>query len=98
MNKMVGRVGDTPCIGSLDGWLLPPLFFPSSSSQSLFSTLLLFLHFLPLGGSVRISGSGDGVERGYLGHCFERAFVSSGHSVFPRLHVSWDDLGKRKWR
>lgn len=98
INKMVGRVGDTPCIGSLDGWQLPPLFFPSSSSHSLFSTLLLFLHFLPLGGSIRISGSGGWVGRGYFGHCFERAFVSSRHSVFPRLHVFWDDLGEGKWR
>lgn len=44
VNKMVGRVGDTPCVGRLPGWLLPRPFcfcplvslssLPASSSRS----------------------------------------------------------------
>lgn len=101
VNKMVGRVGDTPCIGGLAGWLLLPLPL-STSSHPRFSaplSLSFFLHVPPLlGGSFRISGSGSWTGRSCLGHALISEGVSEGTqlSVSPRLYVfgvTWEGDG-----
>uniref|UniRef100_A0A8C4LCG4 Uncharacterized protein n=1 Tax=Equus asinus asinus TaxID=83772 RepID=A0A8C4LCG4_EQUAS len=101
VNKMVGRVGDTPCIGGLAGWLLLPLPL-STSSHPRFSaplSLSFFLRVPPLlGGSFRISGSGSWTGRRCLGQALLSEGISEGTqlSVSPRLHifgVTWEGDG-----
>ena len=78
VNKMVGRVGDTPCIGSPGGWLPPPPSLSASSHALLVPSPLPPLT-PPPGGSFRISGSGSRVGR--------RCLMSCGHSAL--CHVTW---------
>jgi hypothetical protein len=86
VNKMVGRVGDSPCIGKTEGqsYSAPPPFPPFCP----------FLHFVPpLGGSFRIFGSGNWVRRG----CWVPALRVCLHLVGTLFFLDsdfWDDMGE----
>lgn len=88
VNKMVGRVGDTPCIGSLGDEPRPRCPSPAggfclcSPPLSSFFTFFLFLVAV-----AEFLGAAVGLEGVIWGYCFAGAFVPRRHPAFPTLHV-----------